>query len=74
AVQIEGIKKWKVYNPTYSYPLEDERSFDYLPPNTSPDYEFDIPPNFGKVVICHSNSRIVQYIFFKQFIKIIPVD
>ncbi|MGK3325813.1 JmjC domain-containing protein, partial [Escherichia coli] len=62
AVQIEGIKKWKVYNPTYSYPLEDERSFDYL------------PPNFGKVVICHSNSRIVQYIFFKQFIKIIPVD
>ncbi|EFI7082995.1 cupin [Escherichia coli] len=44
AVQIEGIKKWKVYNPTYSYPLEDERSFDYLPPNTSPDYEFDITP------------------------------
>lgn len=44
AVQLEGVKKWKVYNPTHSYPLEDERSFDFIAPDTDPDFEFDIKP------------------------------
>lgn len=44
AVQIEGIKRWKIYNPTYPYPLEDERSFDFIPPNEAPDFELDVGP------------------------------
>ncbi|WP_039032646.1 JmjC domain-containing protein [Leclercia adecarboxylata] len=44
AVQIEGIKRWTVHKPTYSYPLEHERSFDFIAPKTEPDFIFDVEP------------------------------
>lgn len=44
AVQIDGIKRWTVHKPTYSYPLEHERSFDFIAPKTEPDFVFDVEP------------------------------
>ncbi|MFN2993188.1 JmjC domain-containing protein [Serratia plymuthica] len=44
AIQIEGIKKWDIYRPTYPYPMLSDKSFNFSPPQESPYMTVDLSP------------------------------